>query len=559
MTSNFISACESFHAGYSPLNPTTMASAKLPPRQKMIGMMYLVLTALLALNVSREILNSFVVVNTGLENTGKGFTHNTSQYYAEFDRLKLYDPKRVAENYAKAQEAKTLTTELNDYIAKLKKRLIRETEGFKKKEEDTIQLGNVEGKDDLNTSTQIMIGNSEDGSGGCARELKNKLKAYREKMLSLLDEEDQKRVHLNIDTRNPPRTEDESSRNWELNYFFNTPLAAAVTILTKFETDAKDAESEVVEHLLAKSSGETIPFDTVAAKVVSESNYVLLGEKFKADIFIAAFNKTLKTDVISGDYDPATKLFRGTVDSVPVVRGMGKYSAASSSEGFKKLKGIIRMVSPKGKVFEYPYETEYIVAKPALTVSAEKMNVMYAKLANPISVSVPGVPNDKLSVSIDNGRLIQTGKGKFDVVDTHAGMANVRVMAEMGNGEKRMMGEISFKVKDLPKPTARIGELHSSGRMKQGLLALLGGLFCFYDPSFEFKTTAHVTSFKMMTISRETGLPKETPVTGNLLSEDCMKIIRKLRRNETVSFEKIKALGADGKTVELDPITIIVD
>lgn len=526
----------------------------------MIGMMYLVLTALLALNVSKEILNSFVVVNAGLETTGKGFTHNTAQYYEEFDRLKLYDPKRVAENYAKAQQAKTMTLQLNEYIVQLKKRLIRETEHFKKHEEDTVQLGNVIGKDDINTPTQIMIGNSEDGSSGLARELKDKLNSFRGKMLALLDAEDRQRIHLSIDTKNPPLTADESSRNWELNNFFNTPLAAAVTILTKFETDAKDAESEVVEHLLAKSSGETIPFDTVAAKVVSESNYVLLGEKFKADVFIAAFNKTLKTDVLTGDYDAASKAFKGTVDSVPVIRGMGKYSAAASSEGFKTLRGIIRMVSPKGKVFEYPYETEYIVAKPALTVSADKMNVMYAKLANPISVSVPGVPNDKLSVSIDNGKLVPTGKGKFDVIDTHAGKATVHVMAEMGNGEKRMMGEITFKVKNLPKPTAKIADLSTSGRMKQGILAIQGAIQCFYDPNFDFNAKAVVTSFKMTTVSTATGLiSNNPPVTGNFLTPECQKTLKRLKRGETVTFENIKAMGADGKSVDLDPITITVE
>jgi gliding motility-associated protein GldM len=537
-------------------NPHAMASAKLPPRQKMIGMMYLVLTALLALNVSKEILNSFVVVNTGLETTGKSFSHNTAQLYAEFDRLKLYDPKRVAENYAKAQQAKSMTEEMSRYLVTLKKRLIRETEGFKKKEEDTLHLGLVEGKDNMNIPTDIMIGSTEDGSAGIARELKNKLNVFRARMLSLLDEEDRKNLHFSIDTKDPARTEDESSKNWELNNFYNTPLAAAVTILTKFETDAKDAESQVVEHLLARSSGETIPFDTVAAKVVSESNYVLLGEKYKADVFIAAFNKTLKTEVISGDYNPLTHQFNGTVDSVPVSKGMGKYIAAASSEGIKTMKGIIRMRSPKGKIFEYPYESEYIVARPALTVSAEKMNVMYAGLINPISVSVPGIPSEKLRVSISNGRLVSRGQGKFEVVEAKAGLSKVRVLAELENGEQRSMGEIEFRVKDLPTPTARLGSLTSDGKMRRSELTTLANVFCFYD-KFDFKAEARVISYDMMT-QNANGLQRTIPCSSSLLSPECLNALKKVMPGQQVIFSNIKAMGADGKSVKLNSVLITV-
>jgi len=535
-----------------------MASSKLPPRQKMIGMMYLVLTALLALNVTREILNSFVVVNAGLEATDRNFTRNNALLYTEFDQLKLYDPKRVEQNWEKAQTVRRLTGEVSTLITTLKRQILRETEHYTHKEEDTIHLAFLEGKDNLDVSTRVMIGGEEDGSQGKARELKNKLNDFREKILNLLEPEDRKTIHLSIDTKDPARTEDESSKNWELYNFHQTPTAAAITILSKLEADAKDAESEVVERLLARSSGETIPFDTIAAKVVSESNYVLLGEKYKADVFIAAFNKTLKTDVIAGDYDAASKTFRGTTENVPVAHGMGKYTADASAEGFHKMMGIIRMVSPKGKVFEYPYASEYIVARPSLTVSADSMNVMYAGLANPISVSVPGVPNDKLSVMVTNGKLISKGNGKFAVEEPSAGKAIVRVMAEMGDGAKRPMGEISFRVKNLPKPTAKIGDLTASGKMKGSLLAAQDALLCFYD-KFDFKAKPQVLSFEVILTNSSNGLPSPTPVQGYRIPGDLQAKIRKLHHGEYVSFESIKAQGPDHRTITLDPIVIRIE
>ncbi len=533
-----------------------MASAKLPPRQKMIGMMYLVLTALMALNVSKEILNSFIVVNTGLEMTQKSFTHNNSQLYSEFDQLNLYDPKRVYPNWKKAQEAKQLTAEMATYLVEIKRRLIRETEGFKHKEEDTVHLGRVKNIDDFDTPTRIMVGAEEDGSKGIGRELKEKLNDYKQKMLSLLDEQDRKNVHFTIDTRNPLRTGDESSKNWELNNFFHTPLAAAITILSKFETDTKNAESEVVEHLLARSSGETIPSDTVAAKVVSESNYVLLGEKYKADVFIAAFNKTLKTEVLAGDYNPLTKLFVGKVDSVPVTKGMGRYASLTSSEGIKKVKGVIRMLTPKGKLFEYPYESEYIVARPALTVSAEKMNILYAGLLNPISVSVPGISNDKLSISIDNGQLIEKGNGKFDVKGPKSGLSRVTVIALMENGERRAMGQIEFRVKDLPVPSPMIGTMTSGGTMKKATLAAQQFIDCHYD-NFEFDAKAHVVSYDFISCA---GVIAQTDhKQGSKIDDAMQRIIRKAKSGDQFTFENIKAIGADGKVVKLNSITIRVN
>jgi gliding motility-associated protein GldM len=480
--------------------------------------------------------------------------HNTSQLYSEFEQLKLYDSKRVYPNWKKAQEAKQVSAELALYLTDVKRRLIRETEGFKHREEDTVHLGFVKNIDDFNTTTRILIGSTEDGSAGIGREIKNKLNAYRQKMMSLLDPEDQKNVHFSIDTKDPARTEDESSANWELYNFYHSPLAAVVTILSKFETDAKDAESEVVEHLLSRSSGETIPFDTIAAKVVAESNYVMLGEKFKADIFIAAFNKTLKTEVLAGDYNPLSKLFSGKVDSVLVSKGMGRYSAATSSEGIKKVKGVIRMLTPKGKLFEYPYESEYIVARPALTVSAEKMNVMYAGLVNPISVSVPGIPNDRLNVSIDNGVLKAKGNGKFDVLGPSAGLSKVTVMALMANGERRSMGKIEFRVKDLPLPSARIGDLTSGGKMKKSTLLALESIYCVYE-KFDFEAKAKVVSYTFTSRSASSLLQPYLK-TGALIDDAIRKIIRKANAGDQFTFENMIAIGADGKTVKLKDITI---
>ncbi|MCU0433107.1 MAG: gliding motility protein GldM [Bacteroidia bacterium] len=528
-----------------------MASGKQTPRQKMIGMMYLVLTALLALNVSKEILDAFVTVNAGLENTGVGIDKDIRALYAEFDARKSVDPLRVQDNWEKAQQAKKLSKDINTYIDLLKKRLIRETEGFSNHEEDTIRLQFVDAKDNYDIPTNILIGPSEDGSNGEARILKQKLEAYENQLLSLLEPDTRKAMNLNIDTRDP--VNEPELKTWELKTFYHSPLAASVALLSKIQDDVKSAESDVVDALLRETEADIIPFDTVAARIVAQSNYVLLDENYEADIFLAAFNKTLKPQIYIGDYDPATGKMRGAFDSVNVEQGIGKYLVHASSEGIKQYNGVINMRTPKGQMMRFPFQSEYIVARPALTVSAIKMNVMYAGLENPISVSVPGIPNEKLRVSIDNGVLTPKGNGEYMVTKTKPGTANIQVVAEI-DGKVRNMGSMKFRVKPLPKPVARLSCLSSpAGTITKAQLIACPGIIPYYDPNFEFNANAKVVSFSVE--QQSNGASSEVKCEGASIPQNVKQNFSRLRRGERVTFTNIKAMGADGNVVSLDDIT----
>ncbi|MGL5890387.1 MAG: gliding motility protein GldM [Bacteroidia bacterium] len=529
-----------------------MATGKQTPRQKMIGMMYLVLTALLALNVSKEILDAFVTVNTGLENTAIGIDKDINALYAEFDSRKSVDPARVGTNWKKAQEARKLSKEMNHYIDQLKKRLIRETEGFSNREEDTIRLSFVEAKDNYDIPTNILTGSSEDGSNGEARVLKLKLETYKTTMLNLLEADTRQSVNLNIDTKDP--VGEEELKTWEMKTFYHSPLAASVAILSKIQDDVKSAESDVVDALLRETEADIIPFDTVAARIVAQSNYVLLGENYQADIFLAAFNKTLKPQIYLGDYDAATGKMRGAFDSVNVERGVGKYSVPASSEGIKQYNGMISMRTPKGQLMQFPFQSEYIVARPALTVSADKMNVMYAGLENPISVSVPGIPNEKLRVSSDNGVLTPKGNGQYMVTQPKVGFLHISAVAEI-DGKMRDMGKIQFRVKPLPKPTARLSGLQTqTSTISKSQLIASPGVIPYYDPNFEFKATARVVSFKVE-IQSSSPISSDIPCTGGGFSQQAKDSFKNLRRGDRVTLTNIKALGADGNIVSLDDVT----
>ncbi len=528
-----------------------MSSAKETPRQKMIGMMYLVLTALLALNVSKDILDAFIVVNKGLENSNQNFTDHNDNLYSQFELAKIIDPVKVTPSWKLAQEVKKHSAELTDYIDKLQKKLIAQTDGLTSNVADTTQMQNIKSKDSYDTPTNILIGDSEDGSAGASRELKNKLINYKTQLSNCILPEDRKNVKIDLNTKDPVQSE--NNENWEMYNFYHRPLVASLTILSKIKSDIKNAESITVDYLLKQIDAEVMKFDTIAAKVIPQSNYVLLGEEYKSDIFIAAFSKTKKPEVMVGNYNETTKTFEGTPNSIDVQNGLGKYIAPTTREGIVSYSGTIKLRSPKGKEMLFPFKSEYIVAKPSLTVSADNMNVLYRGLENNISVSVPGIPTERLKVSATNVTLISKGNGKYIVKPNVDGKANINVFAIMENGEERNMGTMSFRIKRVPKPVAKIGKITSTGIMTKGEFSSLMGIISYYD-NFDFAATCKVVSYDMNYTANGAGATEH--VEGNVISEKAKYIVNRLRKNEKVYFENIKALGPDGLVVDLGSLSI---
>jgi gliding motility-associated protein GldM len=520
-----------------------MSGKNETPRQKMIGMMYLILTALLALNVSKDVLDSFIVVNKGLEKTNENFTAHNDELYAQFNLAKSVDPVRVTPNWKKAQDVKLQAAKLISYIDDIQNKLVAETDGVSTKVADTLQMANINSKDNYDIPTNVMIGNTEDGSNGLSHELKNKLVDYRKVLGNYILPIDRKKVEIGIDTENPP--DNQNNENWEVYNFFHRPLVASITILSKLKNDVKNAESTVVDYLLKQVDEGSLKFDTIAAKVVPQSNYVLLGEEYKADLFLAAFNKTRNPEIQVGG------------SKINVDRGLGKYNVRTSREGIVSYSGTVKVVAPSGKEMLFPFKSEYIVARPALTVSADNMNVFYAGLDNPVSVSVPGIPNERLSVSIDNGKITPLGNGKFNVtVPTTIQAANIAVVATMENGEKRNMGASAFRVKRIPKPLARYAGLTADGSLTKDEIAANPGIIAYYD-NFIFNANPRVTGFVITIISA--GAAEDFIVSNsNMFDKKIKDRVDKLKRGDKFYINEIKAIGPDMIPVKLSGLMIKV-
>jgi gliding motility-associated protein GldM len=539
-----------------------MSGGNLSPRQKMIGMMYLVLTALLALNVSKDILDAFVLINTSLENTVVNYDKKNEILYADFNKAKLFDPVKVTPYWKKAQKAKQHSLDLIRYIKELQIKLLQETEKITNAEADTLQLKYANSKDNYDIPTHIMIGQTEDGSTGLARELKNKLDNYKTTMLSLFNE--QERKTLNIDLKTGEVKSGEGIETWEIGNFYNTPLAATITLLSKIQTDIKNTEYEVINKLFQSVGEEDYNFDTVAAKIISTSNYVLLGEKYNADVFVAAFSTTQNPEILIGEYDSVNNKLINVKDTVPVVKGLGNYSIPTTREGVFNYEGVIKLKNPGSEAVKlYPFKSEYIVARPSLVVSPDKMNVFYIGPDNPVSISVPGVASENISATITGtgNRISKTSNGHYNVKLGRNSPRNidVNVSATMPNGTNKNMGKMSFVVKRLPKPYAEVGSISLvRGVETKNQLKTHTKVKAKYGADFPFTgLPLNVAKYKVEIYRGAIQLDYWNRNTSVISVADQNRF-NIVRRNDMVYFSKIFARDVSGQLVPMNDVTIKV-
>jgi len=533
-----------------------MSSGKQTPRAKMIGMMYLVLTALLALNVSKDILNAFVIVNKGLETTTESFGQKNDVTYKAFDFALKNDKNKVQDFYDKAQKAKSYSNELVKYIEDLKKELYMKVDGLAKNVADTTTLEYVNSKDNMDIPGEILIGSTADGAKGKARLLKLKLDDYNKNMLALLKE----KIDLGIDTKDPAASAEEGTQSWETHHFDHTPFAAVITLLSKLQSDVKNAEADVINNLFSNISQSDFKFDALAARVVAPNSYILSGNEYTADIFVSAFSTTLDPVIEispNGQVDTVKNVVTGKIDNsnLKIDKGMGKYTVRTSAEGPVKWGGVIKVKSPDGSFKPYSFKSEYLVAKPAAVVSADKMNVLYIGVDNPMSISVAGVPSEKVKPSITGGTLSPGGgKGKYLSRVTAPGKAIVSVSAEVG-GKLQPMGSMEYRIKYIPDPVAKVANM-KGGNISKAVLQAQGGVIPTLE-DFVFDLNFVVTAFSM-TRSGKGIDPKEVKSTSNLITQEMKDMIKASRTGDKIYFEGIRAKGPDGRTRDLGSLSFTV-
>lgn len=468
-----------------------MAGGKETPRQKMIGMMYLVLTALLAMNVSKQILQGYLSVNESLVKSKQNLTENNSRVTKAFE-ASIGGNAAAKPYYEKALEAQKLIQEVDKYISELRAKIVAHTEPTALENEkiaDTLNLRRMDKIDDYDMPSHMLgLGEPKTPEKGpfTAYELRMKMTGLHDKLVAMVDamqkdpktkflEDDYqgiKKKFASIKPTDSNREEDGVKFNWEMDNFYHLPLAAVYTNLNKFQTDLKNVEAEVLQVFSGASGKLAIKFDAIKARVVAPSSYIAAGQPYEANIFLAASSSKLAAGdmeiLIGVDSAAAASGAKGS-SSVPVVGGEGLYSVGTGGEGDQEYKGVIKYKNPDGSFKYYPFSGAYKVAKSAASVSADQMNVFYAGVPNPVTAAAAGISPQDISVNATGAgvRVTPKGAGKYEFNFSGTGECMVSVSAKTKDGVKSQGPPIKFRVKPLPKPELKIGGKFAPQEMKK--------------------------------------------------------------------------------------------
>ena len=532
----------------------------------MINMMYLVLTALLALNVTKEVINAFVTINESVSLSKENLDKKNQNTYAAFAQAMSVDAAKYAEVNTRATNIKKSAGELVKFIEDTKNELITITDGIPNGQ-PIPGLREMEKKDDYDAPTNIMCGDDQNGKGKKASELKDKIEAFKKTILSNcpagMEGDYKKRLDQLLNTADPEKAED-GKRTWEMMNFYHNPVVATVALLTKLQSDVRNAESQVIDELLSSVDKNVVKMDKFTAKIIANSTVVTIGSEYQADVFLSATSSTMAPEVFIGattDSSGSSNCKGCDGRALPVEGGYGKYTDRPGSEGEKKWTGVIRVKKPDGSYEHYPFNASYVAQKPNSVVSADKMNVLYIGVDNPMSISVPGVSNDKVKVSIEGGGgtlkpNAAAGGGRFLANVTTVGKSTIKVNAEIG-GKVMPMGSFEYRVKRVPDPIATLAN------QKGGLInknVLMAGTLIPILENFDFELYFKIIGFKMTITGKGRDL-LEFEGQGNQLSSQMRDALAKVRTGDKIFFEYIKAkmaAGSDQSTRNLPPLAFSI-
>ncbi|MBC6490956.1 gliding motility protein GldM [Flavihumibacter stibioxidans] len=499
------------------------------PRQKMINMMYLVLTALLALNVSSEILNAFKTVNASIASANAVVDDKNKTTYESFEQ-KLKKPETAEKAgiwYPKAQQAQKLSAEMSKYLDDLKTTLKKESKGE--------NIGTAEEKfseDNLDASTRLLV-EGKDGD-----ELLKRLTDYKNQMLAIVPEmKAQFEKSLPLDLTVPKsQTGTIASNDWKSAYFRMTPTIAALTILSKFQNDVKNSEAQVVDYCHKEIGEVEVVFDEFQAFAGTNSTYLMPGQELEITAGVGAFSKAAKPSV--------------SINGAPVAlgaEGTAVYKTTVSGAGERSVNVEVKFKKPDGTDAVLNKTIKYTVGVPSgASVFLEKMNVLYIGVDNPIMVSAGSAGKEKMNVSFTGGAISGAGGDRYIVKPTKAGPAEIKVTV---NGKT---SAFPMRVKNLPDPTAMVGQSRG-GSIPASTFKAMGGMLAKLMDS-EFDAPFQVVGYTLGANGGAFATYQQAANDGPRWQGNAAGIVGRATPGTTVYFDQIRVKGPDGRVRELPGI-----
>ena len=503
------------------------------PRQKMISMMYLVLTAMLALNVSAAILNGYAQVDDSLHATIETMNEANRDTYIQFKAALDQNPEKVQSWYDKALEIKENSTAFFEYVQNFKDEMVAQADGSKAKKGARVR--EIGKQDDTNVPQRYAI------NEGNALKLKGAINDYREFMIKITGDSPAVDEELRQTFVTPRGVNAEGdSISWEDAMFNEMPMCACITVLTKLQSDIRHCEGRAVRYLLTQTDATDLRVNKFNAYVIPSSDYVVKGNVYKAQIILAAIDSTRVPEY----YVNGQKL-----------NSNGVYEIVANSVGVQTLKGHIAYKNQDGEMQYLPFEREYTVGEPAATISNTELNIIYRGHPNPFSISVPGVSANLLQVKCTHASVTQENNSWVIIPSKNSpDKVTIEVYANM-NGNLMAMGSQEYRVRDLPAPTAYFeidGVPTDSEKISFVKLR---------NPKNKFIASYGADGLiqaKFEIVSFQVRLPSGTSiqVNGNQFNKRALDAIGKLQLGSIITIMSIKAKAADGTERPLRSLTI---
>lgn len=513
---------------------------RMSPRQKMINLMYIVLTAMLALNVSSDVLDGFNRVHESIAGSSQDLRSRSDVLYSRMEQIYAANPRKAAVAYHNATEARGLSRALCSRIDSLMLEVARKADGA---DGNPAELKN---REDLEAATEVLL-NPVNRRGAA---LRKQLDDFRACLLPLLPEgprRDNAARQLSTAPKSVPGSVGKVS--WEQSNFEGMPAIAAITLLRKLQNDVLHAEAEAVANMITSVDIGDVRVNELSAYVIPRSNMVMRGSRYAADIVLAAIDTTKRPDIFVGGR------------KIP----SGHYEFVASSAGTHQLSGYMEVAGADGNITRRPFSSSYTVVEPMATISATMMNVLYAGIDNPVAISVPGVPMSGVQASMTNGTLRRSGDSWVARPSKIGTDAVVSVTANV-DGHAQRVATMKFRVRKLPDPTPYIAvsdgssTLHYKGtprRISRRQLLSADGLGAAADD--EMLNVAYtVVGFSTVFFdSMGNAIPEKSD--GSRFSARQKEQFRRLKPGKRFFITSVKAKGPDGMVRDISPMEVAVN
>ena len=508
-----------------------MASGKLSARQKMINLMYLIFIAMLALNMSKEVLSAFGLMNEKLTESNEAATTRNEAFMSGLAEKVEEQPEKYRPLKAQADQISVLANDFNAYLDDLKSKMTAKLKD--PKDYETMDKGDY-------LDNNFFIGDKLKPEG---QEFLNQIAKFRDGVVSVLDNNpDMASISKDVKAKfstDPVKNRDGNTLNWLDYHYKGFPLVASLTKMTQLQADIKNTQSEVLSSMLAgklKVEASLTNFDAI---VVPDKTAFFSGEEFTGRIILGKNDKTLKANkvIINGKELEA--------DAMQAGQTMLKFPAGAVGE--REIVGELQF-KEGDSIISIPVKSSYaVVPKPnSATISADKMNVVYRGVDNPMTISFAGVSDNNVSASAP-GLSKGSGVGKYVMRPGAGREVLINVTGTLPDGQK-VSDKATFRIKDIPKPSGVIAGQQDDVKLpKQNLeIGTVGAVL----NDFDFDLNLTVTSFKI----KVPGQPSVV-VNGNKMNDQAKNAIRKASRGDGIQIFEIKAQIVGNSSYKLPTVS----